>query len=370
MSTAPGWYDDGSGRQRYWDGEEWTAHFADSYAADAVAPGRSHRLRALWSAWNSRERWVAIGSAAGTVIGILGLVLPLAVADRAASVDTVGVDSQLGDESGLVAADDVLEPVGSGLLATAGGLTADTSPQTIWAVPVDAPWEELFALNVCELFSDGSFSEADTNAADAWIERHGVPTSPHDLYSYISNTAGSGAITISDIRAQGSLTPAPDRVWVSQQVCGGVGDCGISINAQIALGADPVAVFGDPPTYDGCESGLVSDIVAQPGDPVVFGVAPGELRPLLLTWTQTEDFSGRFVATVTAGGQSATIDLSPGNADITSLAVNGRATLAIGRGEWNGFVCDPDGNAEGPRDPGNSVDHCTLDEWLAMIGQG
>ncbi len=28
MSTPAGWYDDGSGRQRWWDGTQWTEHFA------------------------------------------------------------------------------------------------------------------------------------------------------------------------------------------------------------------------------------------------------------------------------------------------------------------------------------------------------
>lgn len=28
MTTPAGWYDDGSGRQRWWDGERWTDHFA------------------------------------------------------------------------------------------------------------------------------------------------------------------------------------------------------------------------------------------------------------------------------------------------------------------------------------------------------
>jgi hypothetical protein len=30
MSTPAGWYDDGSGRQRWWDGTQWTDHFADA----------------------------------------------------------------------------------------------------------------------------------------------------------------------------------------------------------------------------------------------------------------------------------------------------------------------------------------------------
>lgn len=373
MSTAPGWYDDGSGRQRYWDGEEWTAHFADSYAADAVAPGRSHRLRALWSAWNSRERWVAIGSAAGTVIGILGLIVPLAVADRAASVDTVGVDSQLGDENGLAAAGDALEPVEAGLSASAAGLSTDAAAYVGWAVPVDAPWEELFALHICEVDSSWDFTargEADTAAASAWIEQHGIQSPRQSFTATISNTAGSGTITISEIRPQGTLTPAPDRVWVTKPQCGGVGDCSDLLNTRIALGVDPVASFGDPPTIEGCELGILSDITAQPGDPVVFDVAPGEYRPLYLRWTQTADFTGRFVATVTAGGQTSTIDLSPGNADIISPAVKVSATLDLGAGEWKRFICNPDGNIEaevGYTD--NSIDDCTLDEWLAMIGR-
>ncbi|WP_309066978.1 DUF2510 domain-containing protein [Microbacterium sp.] len=40
MSVPAGWYDDGSGRQRWWDGEKWTEHFAPE--ADAAAqPGQA-----------------------------------------------------------------------------------------------------------------------------------------------------------------------------------------------------------------------------------------------------------------------------------------------------------------------------------------
>lgn len=34
MSTPAGWYDDGSGRQRWWDGQQWT----EQYAPEAEAP--------------------------------------------------------------------------------------------------------------------------------------------------------------------------------------------------------------------------------------------------------------------------------------------------------------------------------------------
>jgi hypothetical protein len=35
MST-PGWYDDGSGRQRWWNGQQWTEHYAPSSQAIAA----------------------------------------------------------------------------------------------------------------------------------------------------------------------------------------------------------------------------------------------------------------------------------------------------------------------------------------------
>ena len=30
MDTPAGWYDDGSGRQRWWDGQRWTDQYADA----------------------------------------------------------------------------------------------------------------------------------------------------------------------------------------------------------------------------------------------------------------------------------------------------------------------------------------------------
>lgn len=38
MSTPAGWYDDGSGRLRWWDGQQWTEHFADQQSAAPEAP--------------------------------------------------------------------------------------------------------------------------------------------------------------------------------------------------------------------------------------------------------------------------------------------------------------------------------------------
>lgn len=36
QSAAPGWYDDGAGRQRWWDGNMWTHHYADQQQPQMV----------------------------------------------------------------------------------------------------------------------------------------------------------------------------------------------------------------------------------------------------------------------------------------------------------------------------------------------
>lgn len=38
MSTPAGWYDDGSGRQRWYDGMQWTDHFAPTAAPPVAHP--------------------------------------------------------------------------------------------------------------------------------------------------------------------------------------------------------------------------------------------------------------------------------------------------------------------------------------------
>jgi len=61
MSVPAGWYDDGSGRQRWWDGQQWTEHFApeQAAAADAAAANPATETRATETA----------ADAAGTVDG-------------------------------------------------------------------------------------------------------------------------------------------------------------------------------------------------------------------------------------------------------------------------------------------------------------
>lgn len=58
MSTPAGWYPQNDGRQRYWDGEQWTDHFAPltTAAADAAAPALSAGVAKR--AWFKKKRVV------------------------------------------------------------------------------------------------------------------------------------------------------------------------------------------------------------------------------------------------------------------------------------------------------------------------
>ena len=49
-----GWYDDGSGRQRWWDGQDWTQHYQDSLAGSGRTSGRTLALSSASS--NDVER--------------------------------------------------------------------------------------------------------------------------------------------------------------------------------------------------------------------------------------------------------------------------------------------------------------------------
>lgn len=46
MATAAGWYDDGSGRQRWWDGENWTDTFQDAPPQQGGLSGMVNRIQA------------------------------------------------------------------------------------------------------------------------------------------------------------------------------------------------------------------------------------------------------------------------------------------------------------------------------------
>jgi hypothetical protein len=46
MTTTAGWYDDGSGRQRWWDGTVWTDTYQEAVPQEAGIPGMIDRIQA------------------------------------------------------------------------------------------------------------------------------------------------------------------------------------------------------------------------------------------------------------------------------------------------------------------------------------
>ena len=72
-SAPPGWYDDGSGRQRYWDGIRWTEHYADAQPAaqhpPAVAPGGAVAAEAPRK--SRKGLWITIGVVGGLLVLLL-----------------------------------------------------------------------------------------------------------------------------------------------------------------------------------------------------------------------------------------------------------------------------------------------------------
>lgn len=62
--TAPGWYDDGSGRLRYWDGANWTEHTAERYAPPAPASGPRP----------AAGRWVWVSAGVAALVLVVGTV--------------------------------------------------------------------------------------------------------------------------------------------------------------------------------------------------------------------------------------------------------------------------------------------------------
>jgi hypothetical protein len=309
---------------------------------------------------------VAAAATIGTLIGIASIVIPLVfvATTRTTSVDSVQIDTQQasGEGAGLGASGSALEVVDPGLAPKALGAGVDDSRVDgfeEFVISVDAPWAELWAM------IDPNFPGCVTPDQMEWLRTHGTVIPPHDLTMQISNTASSGSeVTVRDIRAQGSLTPPPgDTVAVSWYTCSGAGVDGIY--AHMTVGVDPVAL------YDACYAQyedscyFSSGVAPTPGDPVVFGIRPGETRTLNLSYDQTVDFVGRFVATVEVDGEIATIDLSPGAADIVAPMVTRPQQHLRVSSALDGMAC-----TENRDDPAVWLEGCTLERWLEILETG
>ncbi|QNO36632.1 hypothetical protein H4J02_08975 [Protaetiibacter sp. SSC-01] len=335
-----------------------------SAAKDHPESAQSPQRKSFLSRF-TKPQLIAAGSIAGTIIGVVSIVVPLAVAasTTTSSTDTVAVTSPGasegegdGDGSGAAGAASapLLEPIAGGVGTNALGINVDRSLASgfdEYAVPIDAPWEELWS------YQQNPDSHCTDSRQLAWLQEHGTVIPPNFVTASITNTATSGSeIVVSDIRAQGQLTPpTTDTVRVGYYTCSGGGDDGIF--AHLRLGVDPIAVYDDCYTIGSCFSSDPVPPVA--GEPVVFGVQPGETRTLNLVYEQTIDFVGRFVATVTVGGEKSTIDLSPDAADVVSPAVTRPLPYLYIAAMAEDTRCTADRTS--------SSQVCSLADWLAVL---
>jgi hypothetical protein len=82
VPAAPaGWYDDGSGRQRYWDGIRWTDHYADTYLPPQAEPVAAPAASASAPARKSRKgMWITLGVVGGLLlVALLGGIVAVAL---------------------------------------------------------------------------------------------------------------------------------------------------------------------------------------------------------------------------------------------------------------------------------------------------
>ena len=74
MSMPAGWYDDGSGRQRWWDGEKWSEHFAPDQGG-ALPSHPDHLTASSAPAVGSTSRVAPVLGFVGLGLAVLGTIL-------------------------------------------------------------------------------------------------------------------------------------------------------------------------------------------------------------------------------------------------------------------------------------------------------
>lgn len=95
MTTPSGWYDDGSGGQRYWDGSQWTEHFAPVAPPSPTAPRPDAEVFAAAPSQNPAASAPRKKSRVGPYVGLgIGALLILMIG--AVVVVVLGMKNLLG----------------------------------------------------------------------------------------------------------------------------------------------------------------------------------------------------------------------------------------------------------------------------------
>ncbi|PKW26985.1 DUF2510 domain-containing protein [Phycicoccus duodecadis] len=80
MSAPPGWHPQPDGRERWWDGQQWTDHTRDPQVAPlAPAPAAPYGQAGTTGAWQPPQRSGMSGGAKGCLIAVAVLLLLLVV---------------------------------------------------------------------------------------------------------------------------------------------------------------------------------------------------------------------------------------------------------------------------------------------------
>lgn len=322
--------------------------------------GVTARIRRFLGVDAIGQRLVIAASVAGVLVGLIAIAVPLiaGLGTRTSSASTVEVEQAGTDPASLASGDSsAIEPLQAGFGTTAlGAQTYIWDPvSSHWAVPVEAPWGELWSL------ADTVVDCKLDSRIEGWLDEHGTRIRSSWLSFSITNTATDDSqVVLSDIRPQGELSlPVGDTIKVGYTDSCPSGGGDDTIYGHITIGVDPVAIYDS--CYEAYENGCYFASEPRPvaGEPLVFAIRPGEFRGLAIEYDQVVNFQGRFVATVTAGGERSTIELSN---DVVATVVTRTDPYLDLTQLPNTVGCVATGGDEGQIIPG-----CSLDQWRSIL---
>src|SRR4051794_4043179 len=85
MTTPAGWYDDGSGTQRYWDGIQWTTETRVQPPPPYVPPSPPGRQEVVWPVLLLRRPWFTAAGVAAIIVVVVVVVLVVSVGSNSSS---------------------------------------------------------------------------------------------------------------------------------------------------------------------------------------------------------------------------------------------------------------------------------------------